>query len=320
MSRFSNHSLKIHSLAESATTLGLINSAGHQLNSEIGTPEHGDPYSIAQAILMQRPQIPFGTHALASLIDLVSLTGKAISPDGSHPGVVLYAQKHDANGTNGRASSGHMSATYANGQLMINEISGSTGGFATLQGCMHGIATAASTAPYTVAFNATLPSTKVENELYGIGKPTVLGVQVSRVRSVSVNYNPTIELSDDADSIWPTLVDIQKIGCLTRIVTEDPTWLDAASRISPLGDRAVHADTWVYFLKHALADVPVSGGKFLSFASEVHIKGLLCGLVHVSEPYQAAGSGISSTTIEIVGEKTSGGAAPISWDTTAAYA
>lgn len=317
MSRHSNHSLKIHSTTEvAAVNVGLVSQLGFQLNSEISAPETGDPYDIAQAIISQRPQIPYGTHSLKSLLDLVSLTGKCITGDETHPGVVMYAQKHDPCGTAGRASSNHLSVTFKHGHLTIGSMSASVGQDAMLNGVMHG-KSVANVAPYAASFAATLPTGVVNNERYTLGKAVVLGTAVDRIISQQVDYNAAITLSNDADSIWPSIVDVEKVRTLVTLVTEDPEWLNATGRIDPLGEACAHANTKIHWLRRHLT-APVSGGGFYDFTGANHIMGTLAGYVHVSEPYAASGSGISQTTIQILGMEESG-VAPIVWDTTSEY-
>jgi hypothetical protein len=135
-----------------------------------------------------------------------------------------------------------------------------------------------------------------------------------------VDYNLGLSLSEDADSIWATLADVEKVRVMTTIVTEDPSWLNGSGQVPAVGGHVTHEDTWINFIRREVTTAaPVSGGTFQDFASEVHIKGSLLGLVHVSEHYSASGAATGLTQIQIAGMQSSGGLAPIVWDTTAAY-
>lgn len=319
VSRHSNHSLKIHTTAETtgATVLGLLASMSHELGSSLSTPDVGGPWDVAHVITRQEPSLPFETLSIGTFLGLIGLAGKCVDSDGTHPGVVAYAQKHQQCGTAGRASTNHLSVTYSDGHIVPRSITGSVGEFARASAVMRGTTPDGDTAPYTVAYNAALP-TSVTREFYGIGKPTILGQEVTRVRSVTVDCNPQIEFSQDADTIWPSIVDVQRIRTLTTIVTEDPEWLDAASYIDPVGAIAAHADSEIWWLQYEPTGTPVSGGRFKDFTATSHIQGTLSGLVHVSQAYSASGAGVSATQIQVAGLDESG-TAPIVWDTSAAY-
>jgi hypothetical protein len=170
-----------------------------------------------------------------------------------------------------------------------------------------------------VALNANLPASPIQTEVFGLGKAQILGNTVDRITSLSVNFNPQIELSNDADTIWSTLVDVQKISPVTEIETEDPFWVDGGSYIGTGGLFEASTTSFFHLLRYAVNATPVSGGAFLDFAGTDHIKGTVRGLIDVSEPYTASGTGNSMTKIR-VSPIASAGNAPIVFDLASAYA
>lgn len=319
MARFSNHSLKIHTTAESsAVTIGLIGSLSIDRNDQMVSPEVGDPYEPAHLLVGQQPEIAFTTCCLRSMLDNVSsLLGKCVTSDGSHPGVVAYMQKHDQCGTNGRASgSNHMSRTVGLGHLFIESISGSRGGLVMVSGRVHGITSDGLVNPVTTGLAAALPTGVVNNEVYGIGKAVIGGTTIDRIASLSMNFNPQFEKSNDADSIWPSLIDPQMVKMVTQITTEDPA---IHTLIPPTGLWITHANSELYFLKRTVATAAASGGAFADFDTSVHTKGSIAGFARLTSPYSASGSGTGTTTIEVLGFY-DGTNAPVVWDTTFVYA
>lgn len=320
MSGFVNHSLKIHTLSETpAVTVGTMTNLGHQPNSTVTAPETGDVFNVANVMTSQQPTMPWGTLALKTILDLIPTIGKCIDNDGTHPGVAMFGQSLDACQASGRGAAGtHLEVVAPQGHIVIDQISVEKGGFAVITGMVHGLSADGSAYPFTEALNANLPASPIVDELFGLGKAELLGTTVDRILSVNVAYNSQIEKSDDADSIWPTVLDVLKVPLVVTIVTEDPAWLDPGVRIEFEGSQATHANTNINFLKHAYNAAPVSGGSFEDFAGIVHIQGTLAGLVHVTDHYGASGNAKGQTSIEIAPIEAAG-VAPIVWDTTAAY-
>lgn len=320
MARTINGFLKIHSTAEGAAiVLGNLTSLAHNLNTQVVNPETGDVFQQANVVTRQEPKISFGTLCLKTMLSTVATIGKCVASDGSHPGVVAYQQSLNNCNATARGSAGsHLSLTGGKGQLLIDQIEASRGGFATLTGTFYGLSADGTAAPFVIAYNANLPASPIVDELYSLGKPTVLGTQVDHVVSVGLQYNHAIELPDEAGTIWQTVLDVLKSPVSATIVTEDPTWLNPGTRLEYEGSQATHADTALWFLKHAYNEAAVSGGTFEDLEAEVHIKGTLQGLVHVSDHGSASGNAKGQTTIQILPIE-AGGTAPLVWDTTAAY-
>lgn len=319
--RYSNHALQIHTLdMASAVNLGLLNSLSHEPNSEVARPQAGSVFPLNQLILSQRPQIPFGTEAIRSLLDTVGVTGKCIDSDGTHPGVVAFGESHNNCSSTARGGAGtHLSLTAGQGHLSLTGLSASAGSFVQATGIVYGVTADGDTYPFTPAYNANLPASRIVDELYHLGKAQVLGSTVERITNVSMDLSPSIELSNDADSIWASLIDVQEVPVVTTITTEDPKWLDPATKIRFNGNKTTASDTYVNFLAlETSTTAAVSGGAFKDFTGNHHIKGTLTGLVHVTQHYNASGTAVSSTTIQIASIEMSG-VAPVVWDTAAAY-
>lgn len=319
--RYVGHSMKLHTVSQAvaAVTVGTMTSLGHQLNSTVLAPETGDVFNVANVMTSQQPTMGFGTLGIKSILDEIATTGLCIESDGTHPGVAIYGQSLDACESNARGAAGtHLEILAPQGLVVIDQITADKTGFVTLTGTVHGLSADGSAFPFTEARNVNLPGSVVVNELFGLGKAQLLGLTVDRIQSVNVSYNSAVEKSDDADSIWPTALDVLKVPVAVTIVTEDPAWLDPGVRFEFEGSQLTHANSAIYYLKHAYNSAPVSNGSFEDFAASVHTKGTLAGLVHVSDHFGTSGNAKSQTQIEIAPIE-AGGVAPIVWDTAAAY-
>lgn len=303
--RFSNHSVKIHSTDEaSALVVGTLRSLSSQLGSQVTSPETGDLYDLMQIVTEQKPTLAFGSYALKTLLGAIPLSGKQVASDPTHPGIVAYAQSHDASQSTARGASGtHLSVTWGQGLLLLNRLQCDRSGFAELSCTMHGTTPNGNTCPFVEAYNASLPASPIVNELFGLGKAQLLGVTVDRIVSVSVDYNPQADLANDAGSIWPSLIDIAKVPVLTTIVTEDPEWLQPGVRAEYNGKKTTASDSFLNFLAYETSSTAAaSGGAFKDFAGTNHIKLTITGLVHVTDHYNASGGGHSQTQIQIASQ------------------
>lgn len=321
MSLHSSHSVKIHPLAfgaSPAVIVGGITSLSHSLNAQTESPQDGGPYNPTVVMASEAPELSFQTTSLKAILDLVGLQGMCIDHDGTHPGVVAYSQKHERCGIDGRASgANHQSVTYPFGHLFIEQIQASANAHATVSCKVHALSKTSGVKPYAVSYAAELPASPVL-QVYQIARPKVLGVQVERVESVTIQYGNNIEKTDDLDSIWPTDLDTGKTQCMITITTRDPEWFESAGRI-PGGGVQTDADTELWFLQAELDGTPASGGKFKDFTGLDHIHCQVEGLVYVTQHDDKSGAGVGTTTINIAGIAR-GGVAPLVWDTSSDYA
>lgn len=316
-SRYVNYAVKIDTPTVANKVLGTIRNLSHVLNSQVIEPDTGDPYSVAKYFGSQSPEVPFATNAIKTVLDNIGLTGLCITDDATHVGFAFFKQKLDPCGVNGRASSNHMSVTFAKGHVFIEQISAARGGEAEMTLRFHGLSEDDLTQPQVIAYNATLPATKVDNEHYALGKAKILGSTVDKITNLTVAYNPVFQKAMAADCLWPGEIILQRINALTTITTEDPEWLE--NDVPLEGAYAEHdGETEIWLLARDVDSTPASGGGFQDFASALHISATLSGLIHVTTHVDGSGNATGQTTIQI--ESTYDGTnAPIIWDTTTIY-
>lgn len=285
---------------------------GGTLNSEILSPDTADPYDKFQSIGSQMPEIDFTTESLKAILDTIGHTGKCITSDGTHPGLVAYQRKHDQCGPAGRASgSVHTAVTFGDGHISLESLNANANGNATISLRVHGLASDAETQPYSVAYNAAVPTSPVIDQKYALGTVVLGGLTIAQVTNLTINWNPQSEKIQYAGSIWPTLFDVQKVRALITVTTEDQSILNDSGKIPRKGVLATHANTRFNLQKRK------AGEFFESLSSSVHIQATAAGLLHVSRHFQASGGGVSSTELQLL-TYDDGTNAPIVWDTAAA--
>lgn len=297
MARYSNDSIEIHTTAESggAVAIGGITTFSESLNSDISTPDTATPYDRFQSIMMQRPEVGFSTEAIATVLDNVGFTGKCIVSDGTHPGVMFYQRKHDPCGPQGRASgSNHKKITFAEGHLFIDSLNVPSGGNATIALTAHGVSAAdPPVQPYVIAYNAAVPTSPVINEQFTLSRLIqVGGISITQITNLSVAWNVNFEKPQYAGSIWPTLVDIQKIKALITISTDDMSLLNDSGKITRLGKACTHANSFFKIQRRE------ANAGLYSESAEQHIVGTFAGLAVITRQ-QASGGSAGNLEIQI---------------------
>lgn len=312
MARHSNDTVVLHTTAEAAAVvIGEITAYDDNLGTEISTPDTAHPYDRFQSVMVQRPEMSFTTEALKAVLANIGFTGKCILSDGSHPGLQSFQRQHDPCGAQGRkAGSNHRRVTFANGHILIQSIQASAAGNATIS--LRASGTSASAAqPYGLAYNAALPASPVNDQQYAPGDIYVANIQITQVTNVAVAYNPTAEAVIYANSLWPTLFDVQKVRALITITTEDLSVLNDTGKIALLGEAATHANSYLRFVRRKANE------GFYAQGDAEHISGTFAGFAHVSRSSSASGGGVGTAQIQIA-TVDDGTNEPIVWDTAAA--
>ncbi len=282
----------------SALNIRTVQSLGHELGIQTTGPNSGNLQSEVRFLQQQSPELPVTTTALKSILDQISLlSGFCVTHDGTHDGLKIFGQGHDACGTLGRVAAGnHMQVLAKKAHTLITGIQGNAGGDASLtlrNICL--VPDDASQAPTAVVYNATLPASPIIDEVYTIGIPNVAGFAFApdSVQSVSLSTNIEVETLIDVADIYPGDVVIAKARPEIRIVTDDPTALQA-SNIPYGGSVCEHADTWIDFA----ARNPYGGIKPKDSGTN-HIRITAHGFAYVNSHFSASGGkGTAEVVIE----------------------
>lgn len=304
MTRVSVDTISIHSVdMSSAVVLRGLGSASHELGINTVGPDTGNTYQEVRFLGEQRPVLNFTTPALKSILSNISLlTGKCITNDGTHPGLDLYGQAHDPCGTKARSASGsHMRVRAGKAHLFVTSIGGTRGqsAVATLTGVL--LTSDGTSAPSSVIYNATLPTSFVFDEEYVIGAPTIAGyaVPATRVSSWRIDTGIDFEALINANAIWPGDVDVRKVAPRVSVTIDDASAL-SASKIPYSAKQATHIDTVFPLIRRN----PYAGLRALT--DTVHILITAAGLAHVTRHFDASGRATGTGEIMIECTEVSG--------------
>lgn len=294
MTRISFDSFKIHDAGESAVTMRVINSATHNLGIQTTGPDSGNPYNEERFIAQQNETFDLRSTALESLLNTINLlTGKCIENGGSEPGLELYGQAHDPCGTSGRTSgSTNMLIAAPHAHLLITNISGNAGQDAEAS-VRALLLTDGTNPPSSAVFNAALPASPIDDEVFVVGQPTVAGTALSKnaVRSVSIDTGIDIEAVTDVGSIYPGVVIVKKAAPTIRIIVDDISGVDTL--LGESGIACTLANSKVTFAKRN----PKAG--ILALTASEHIEIAFEGMAYLNDKFNASGREVGTAEIII---------------------
>ncbi|RQV98641.1 hypothetical protein EH220_03040 [bacterium] len=307
---YSNGALVIHTTSEGAAVeIGNITNLSMPQGMELSAPQSGTLYDYFRSIISEVPMVNVTTESIAQILDTIGAAAKCIVADGTHPGVVLYGEKHDE--CDGRASGAvHNSYTIKKGLIVPMTLDATHGQNATISMDIHAV-TDGTNDPLIPAYTATLPSSVVRDEIFGIGVCKVAGQQLDNVQSVSINFGISVLKKSGSGSTSPLWASPAKIKPVITITTTDPTIVDDA-KLSLDGTVATHLNTVIQLRKR------LCYGKYVADATAEHIAITAAGLVVIEQPHSASGESEASVTFRIEGVH-DGTDVPLVIDTTSAY-
>ncbi len=292
--RFSTDSFQINNDGMDApVSLKNIGSASHNLGLNVVSPESGNIYDEVSFVTAMAPEFSLSTIALEQILSLASIhTGLCIS-NTAKTGMHLFGQGHDPCGTNGRVTgANNMQVSIGDGHLLVTGIEASAGSDAVAT--LRAIALSdGGAAPIAAVYNATLPSTVINNEAFTLGPSKVGGIDLGNdtVRSTNLQSNIEVQVLTDVGSIYPGSVLILKSRPEIRIVTDNPALL-ASGSIPTAGKACVHGDSFISYIKRK------PNSSFEALTSEEHIKITFTGHATINQHFDASGSAVG--TCEIV--------------------
>lgn len=234
-----------------------------QLQSRVDVAD-GAVYGTFGALVSGAPVGRFSTNDLKALLDQAGLEGMKIDQDGTHPGVVLYAQKYKEGGTREAISSAvHLSWTIANGILVPRTLELSHQRAAQISAEV--IARkAGAVAP--VVFSATdqlpaaSPSVDVE---WTLGPVKLNAVTIDGVESVGVDFGIDVAAEGSDSDTYPTFTGIRRIQ---PVITLQGVHADQLSTLTV--DGAFYSATQVVLYARKLSE----GGTFVADGTAQHVK------------------------------------------------
>jgi hypothetical protein len=308
--RYSNDSFQLHALfngsaMSAAKTFRCLTDIDHDLGIKLVGPDSGATYNETKFVGEMRPEIKTSLAAIETLTGIVSLLGQnCLTADGTHPGAKAFLQAHNVCAANARASgSGHQQVLVAKAHLVITGVGASRGATAYAKIRLIELSTDGETAPDAITYNVALPSSPIIDEEFIIGGTTVLGgISLADENLLGWQLDPGIKINVivPASSIYPTVVDIEKVPVTLKIQHDDTSLCDAA-KIPETGLACTHANTKFFLQKRT----PL-GGLYVKSASQ-HLKFTMAGFATHTKRYQASGSNVGSGEVTIESIEGAGG-------------
>lgn len=234
----------------------------------------------------------------------IGFTGKAITTDTGKPGIVLYAQKFDASNAGRASGSNHRSYTIADGFIVPTRLTVDHQGDAELMYDLY-IVFDGTNDPIVVAESQSLPSLVGDDVRFTLGGCTVANKALSQVRSLEINFNPTVRVESSDSDVYPTFVSVAGWAPSITLRGVKSNWFDDGTNGLDFSGSCTHANTIIWLRKRAQG-----GANFVANATAEHIKITAAGIA-VVETVQQGATGASVESSVRVETKYDGTNAPI---------
>lgn len=233
------------------------------------------------SIVAGKPAASFTSFAVGQAIDVSGVRGKDIAVM-SGTKVTLFAQKIAATGQP-LAGSVHRKFVVGKGLLVPGSISGDHQGNYAMTLEVAPISPDGIVAPIIESDTVALPSDAANDRRFALGKVTLGGVVLPKVRSVQINFGISATTEGADSDLFDTESYISGIAPTITLKGIDLEWLKSTS-IPRLGKAGVHADTTIYLRRRLLY------GGFVPDGTAEHVKITADGLIVIDEPMDASGA------------------------------
>jgi len=313
MTTYKLHSLTSHVDAAAAVHIPDLMSGGDSLEFDIDREVTANEFFPSHASVTEaRMSRTLEGYALASLLDLVGLSGLAITST-LNPGVLFTFQQFD---TLGQAAAGsvHRTLTIKSGWLIPRTLTVDHRGHAALTVEAVAIKPAASDA-VVISDVAALPTIAIAPARWTLGPASVAGYTLNQYRNFEIDFGLTVTPAGVESDIWDGHIEVRSQAPTITFTGIAPAWFSATG-IPLAGKVATHANTSLVLRKR---DGTGANSGFVSNATAEHIKFTAAGPATVRQA--ASGSAQQATEHSIVVEcmKDAAGNSPMVIDTTATY-
>lgn len=261
-------SAKLHTMtAQAAGAVYVDGVRDMQVNNALQTRTEGHdgvPYNTFGSLISGRPTARFSTSDIAQLLDEVSVSaGMLIDADGTHPGVVLYAQRMAQGGTRDAVGAGtHISVTVENGMLVPQSLTATHQDMATLTAQLFARQSGA-VDPLTYDLAADLDAvTPDSTDQWTIGPVDLNGTPLDGIQSLNVDFGFDVVAEGRDSDIFPTFVSIRKVQ---PSITIQSHHVDLMTTLTNQGLFQTAGQVRIFLRKRA------EGGTFIADATPVHI-------------------------------------------------
>lgn len=286
---YSNGAVVLNTIAVNETKIGNVTQLTIPSGIETVTAQSGELYDKIRSVASQSQVVQVTTESIAQILANVPLQGLCIDADGTNPGLVFYAEKHDECDARA-AGAAHRSYTIKKGLWVPTQLSASHRANATIALDAHAVWDGTND-PVVEADSVALPTGVVSNEIFGVGVCRVAGQVLTSIASVTIDFGINVNKRSGAGSIYDQWVSVAKVQPRITITTTDPTIL-AAAKIPRTGGTASHADTTIQLRKR------LANGRYVPDGTAEHIAITAAGQVRV-DAHEGSGEGEATATIMI---------------------
>lgn len=310
MSLWSPYAIHLHCDGDSSALITGVSDQNIPVNPEVSRDQTaGSQYPAHVSVTAQKPRPRFMTYNLAVALDLVGLTGKAITST-TNAGLEFYKVLL---GANGQPSSGsvHTKIAVRKGLIMPSRISCTHQQHAQIEYMIYPQYDGTNDILTTTASVALPAASWGDTERFGLYQWSVNSVTVDQITELEIDFGLQADTFGGDGDLWDTDVEVQTIAPELRI-TGRFVDLFASGSIPLAGKSAAHANTTGYFQKR----LQTAAG-YVAAGTAEHIAMTVAGLAVWDEVFQAQGQahGMGTVRIPLIYDGTN---APITFDTSAA--
>jgi hypothetical protein len=282
---------KFHTNATSAVTLGAILQEGVGVQTMVERePTSGEPYPRWASIHSQKFQSSLATKAIAAALGLTGVGGLAITADGSHPGLVLYAQKQ-ADGSTRASGSNHRSFTIAKGLIVPTRLVCEHQQDAVLEYLVLPTYDG-SNEPVVAAGSVALPTTPTDLERFSLGPITFGGVSFTGFTRLEIDFGINAQTIGAESAVWDPFARIQELLPSIALSGFHVTWW-GSSFVPTAGLACTHANSTIFLRARA------NKSTFVADGTASHVKFTTNGLATVQGGFSAQGNSLGEASIRI---------------------
>lgn len=296
-----NNQTPIGGIEGDSFDIGGITSINIPPGIETQGDDSGLKYEQSRSITAIAPVPSFTTKSLRQVLSLLGADGFCYGPDaagevgpqntdGTHPGLEIYGRKQVDCQVD---SSGDAKYTSGAGLLLLNGLSAERGQDVTLDVMSHCLSDVAGTAPLLHVYNATIPTTFVE-EQFTLGHFMIAGIGINEEgMSVSVDFG--VDITDKLPAlgdVYPKSVGVRTVRPTITVTARDPSLIQAA-KLALTGADCTHANTVFQFRKREDRATLIAAG------TSEHVTMTAYGFVVPDEMFSGSGNADASNSFQI---------------------
>jgi hypothetical protein len=309
MPEYTGGSLTVVETGPVTTHLGL-NNVDYPTNAEVSGNDSGSLYEEFQAVTGFAPVANFTTKSIAELIGMIGLNGQCVGATKAITQVDVVSRKLETCQT-ALGATPHMRDRVTTGLLRLGTLNADRGQDATISGILDTF-TDGTNAPVARTDGVAMP-TPLTVERFTLGLCAIAGVTYPEVEGVSLDFNVAIsEKTPALGAIWPESAGVLTVRPVLTLRGRDLAKVTTAL-LAFTSNEAAHANTVFQLIRRKNA------GAFESFASAVHMRFTMAGLIVPENLVSASANQRATHSIRLAGALDASSNAPVLFNLAIAY-